>query len=251
MQSSRGNGKFFDFQGSLTLFTFFVSCTFLFGLASCTFKEYKDNPNSNLDLQNIKPWFVSLNEAVIQPACIHCHNGTDPKAPSFLTYEDVMKEVVANHPEKSQFYLALQGVSGTMPKNEGPLPAAAVQMIYNWIQSGASEYGETPPSDPPESLEPNYPSIFKLIISKRCLGCHTGDAKDGGGLDLSTYTSMTTNFLYDSMIVPGEPQKSDLYIMLTLTDPAKRMPQPKGTPALLPEELSAIETWIKNGGSEK
>jgi len=55
---------------------------------------------------------------------------------------------------------------------------------------------------------------------------------------------------YDSIMLtgdvqPGRPDNSDVYEMITETDPSKRMP--KGQPALPPEQIAIIRKWILQG----
>jgi len=84
------------------------------------------------------------------------------------------------------------------------------------------------------------------IFAQHCTGCH-GEQKAAAKMRLHTAAALKEKWDADKdLIVPGEPEKSELYERITLpADDKKRMPQ-KADP--LPKELiDLIGQWIKEG----
>lgn len=81
------------------------------------------------------------------------------------------------------------------------------------------------------------------IIQSGCaiVGCHGGGSAEDG-VDLTTYESIIAT----ADVEAGDPDGSDLYEVITETDPDKRMPQPPNDP-LTPEQIALIEKWINQG----
>lgn len=81
------------------------------------------------------------------------------------------------------------------------------------------------------------------IISSSCAvaGCHNA-ASAKGGVILDSYE----NIIKYGKIKPGKPADSDLYEVITETDPKKRMPEPPASP--LPQsQIDLIGKWIQQG----
>jgi hypothetical protein len=79
------------------------------------------------------------------------------------------------------------------------------------------------------------------ILQSNCAmtGCHdAGTASDG--VVLTSYSSVMNS----GIVTPGDPGNSDLYEVLTETDPDKLMP-PNG--ALPWAQIQLIQTWIQQG----
>ena len=63
------------------------------------------------------------------------------------------------------------------------------------------------------------------VIVKRCTSCH-GDRKDSGSLRLHTFENlMRGGASGDPSIVAGQPEKSELFKLITATDENDRMPR--------------------------
>ena len=90
--------------------------------------------------------------------------------------------------------------------------------------------------------------IFKLY----CTSCHTppdGVGFKASGLDLTSYKGVMAGTKYGPMIVPGEPQNSNLMWLLDWRgSPQMRMPHDKKQ---LPNgERDTIRTWIGQGAKD-
>jgi hypothetical protein len=94
----------------------------------------------------------------------------------------------------------------------------------------------------------NYETQIQPIFMQHCAGCH-GAEKPAAKLVLITAAGVKEKWKADEhLIVPGEPEKSELYQRITLpADDKKRMPK-KADP--LPKEVTdLIARWIKEGAA--
>lgn len=109
-----------------------------------------------------------------------------------------------------------------------------------------------------------FSGIYRDIISTRCAGpvCHSGGSTGGSlnftmGADASSVRTGLINRAASgsectssgsSLVVPGSPDTSLLYLKLTDTPPCgSRMPP---TGALAPADLARIRTWIQDGAAD-
>ena len=83
------------------------------------------------------------------------------------------------------------------------------------------------------------------IFVRKCQSCHGLD-KNKGGYRLHTFELLMKKGDGDSPpIVAGQPERSELYRLITASDEEDRMPQ-KGA-ALPSAEIHSIEEWIREG----
>jgi WD40 repeat protein len=83
------------------------------------------------------------------------------------------------------------------------------------------------------------------ILAKRCQTCH-GPEKAKGKFRLDAFVRLQQPGKSKAApIVAGHPDKSELYRLITSTDPDERMPQ-KADP-LPPAEVQVIRRWIEQG----
>jgi hypothetical protein len=80
--------------------------------------------------------FTLVNSQILQPSCVACHGAVAPAAGiSFATYAATSTSVVAGNPAASILYVQIE--QGLMPQGAPPLPAAQLQLLSDWITSGA------------------------------------------------------------------------------------------------------------------
>jgi hypothetical protein len=87
----------------------------------------------------------------------------------------------------------------------------------------------------------NFVRDVRPILAKNCFGCHGPDEKARKAklrLDLEDGAK--------AVIVPGEPDASDLVKRIT-ADGDDRMPPPKTGPALPAEQIETLTKWVKQG----
>lgn len=83
------------------------------------------------------------------------------------------------------------------------------------------------------------------LLHRRCETCH-GEESAKGRYRLDTFAALKKPGESDlPALVPGKPAESELYRLLTETDPHDRMPQ-KAEP-LPATEIALVERWIKEG----
>ncbi|MGY8671746.1 MAG: c-type cytochrome domain-containing protein, partial [Verrucomicrobiia bacterium] len=86
------------------------------------------------------------------------------------------------------------------------------------------------------------------LFYQRCFSCHSEkEEKPKGGLKLDSVTSIRES----GVIVPGQPEKSELLIRISLAhDDDDFMPPPKGgAQPFDAEEFAMMEAWIREGAS--
>ena len=86
------------------------------------------------------------------------------------------------------------------------------------------------------------------IFKGRCIGCHQpgGEGLEKSGLDLSTYEGVMKGTKLGKMVIPGDPETSNLMWLLDWrASPALRMPH--GKKKLSVCDRDAIRAWIREG----
>ena len=83
------------------------------------------------------------------------------------------------------------------------------------------------------------------IFKTHCLECHGESRK--GGLDLRTHETLLKGSASGRVVVPHDPQKSKLYLLVSHANPDEVMPPKK--PKIPEEDVQAIAEWIEDGGS--
>jgi Planctomycete cytochrome C len=95
--------------------------------------------------------------------------------------------------------------------------------------------------DPPV----NFAKQIKPILADRCVECHNSETLLGE-LNLQNGALAMRKRKLGPVIVPGDPEKSMLYLVLTL--PAKDKKAMPATGHRIPkDEVSLIRQWIKEG----
>jgi len=89
---------------------------------------------------------------------------------------------------------------------------------------------------------------IKSIFSQKCYACHAvSKGKVKGDLALDTPDKLAEVISPNGQIIPGDPAKSTLLISCKLPDDDDDSMPPKGKNRLTPAEITALETWIKEG----
>ena len=104
-----------------------------------------------------------------------------------------------------------------------------------------------------EANEIQYARHIKPLFAARCVACHGGDVKNvKGGLDLTTPIRTGDSRTGDSgqpAIVPGDAQRSPLYLAVSRHDAAWSPMPPKEADKLNVTEIEWIRQWIDGGAS--
>ncbi len=206
----------------------------LFILTSCgNYSETKgvleDSFSRNLDAPID---FETINEAIIQPHCISCHQ-------QYSTYDGVKNE--ANS--------ILNAVTtNRMPKNTAPLSNSKKELLAAWVAAG-TPLGTDAPPPVNQKLEATWVSLSSKVFFPKCLVCHNpqGQAKF---LDLSSrqafFEQRDRDFGGEKLLNFEQPEES--YLISVINDPFEPMPPIwSNIEQLKPEEVEVIIEWIEKG----
>jgi cytochrome b561 len=91
-----------------------------------------------------------------------------------------------------------------------------------------------------------YLDIVGPSLDRRCGFCHSDD-QSRGGLSLTSYESIMQGGRSGRAVIPGQPDKSDLYRRITLPMDHKDFMPKDGKPPLGQSEVAAIRWWIAQG----
>lgn len=86
----------------------------------------------------------------------------------------------------------------------------------------------------------------KPIIKKYCLPCHLEENENPSGLSLDNYKLLMKGGNHGNTVVPGKPDKSNLYLKL-LPDPPFGKQMARNRRRLTEEEVKVIYDWIGQG----
>ena len=90
---------------------------------------------------------------------------------------------------------------------------------------------------------------IRPLLADNCLACHGPDAnKRKAGLRLDTREGLFEKTdKHEAAVVPGKPEKSELWKRIITTNPDDRMPPEDSHKELKPEQIERIKTWILAG----
>jgi mono/diheme cytochrome c family protein len=92
---------------------------------------------------------------------------------------------------------------------------------------------------------------IRRVLAENCLRCHGPDAKDRkgskGGLRLDTREGALAEKDGFTPIVPGHPEKSELYLRITETNEEDVMPPLDSGKKLTAREIALLKAWIEQG----
>ncbi len=94
--------------------------------------------------------------------------------------------------------------------------------------------------------KPTFTKDVAPIIKKYCLPCHLAENDNPSKLSMDSYDVLMLGGEHGDIVVPGKPEKSNLYIKL-LPDPPFGKQMARNRKRLTPEELKVIYDWIKHG----
>jgi mono/diheme cytochrome c family protein len=89
------------------------------------------------------------------------------------------------------------------------------------------------------------------IFKGRCESCHqpNGEGTAKSGLDLTTYAGLMKGTKFGPMVIPGDPDSSNLMLLLDWrASPDLRMPH--GKKQLSTCDRNAIRAWIREGAKD-
>lgn len=91
----------------------------------------------------------------------------------------------------------------------------------------------------------DFSTQIKPILNKHCISCHGGVKRNAQFSLLFRHEALDTAESGKFVIIPGDPEHSEMMRRITSTDPEVRMPY-KEEP-LSQEEIQTLRQWIKEG----
>ncbi|MGH7128758.1 MAG: c-type cytochrome domain-containing protein, partial [Planctomycetaceae bacterium] len=138
---------------------------------------------------------------------------------------------------------------GSMPPEEEEirLPRVSQQeleILREWIALGAPRFVADDPASPTPPVVPDSPLALevKRIFIRRCYECHRYEEAKGG-IKILNHRLLTH---VRHVVVPGEPEQSELYQLITRSDIELVMP-PQPLERLNAEEIATVRRWIAEG----
>ena len=101
----------------------------------------------------------------------------------------------------------------------------------------------------PQAAEPlRYNRDIRPILSDNCFSCHGFDPKHREAkLRLDTAEGATADHDGVRAIVPGDVEKSELWVRLNHTDKDEVMPPPKSHKTVTAAQKEMLRSWIQQG----
>lgn len=236
-QQSFKNNIFVKNSKHIWLFVLVVS---LFTL-SCK-HEPDDTANPEPPADECDTTLVTYNASVIpilQNNCYSCHSGTVPSAGLDLSNYDQLAFVAQN----GSLMGAIKHEPGFTPMPDGlpKLSDCDINTLAKWISDTTFTDPDIGQECDPDTVYFQNEILPLLVSSCGVAGCHDPETAEGGVI-LTDYTSI----MQTADVRPGNPEGSDLYEMITESDPDDRMPPPPNQP-LNAEQIARIERWILQG----
>ena len=101
-----------------------------------------------------------------------------------------------------------------------------------------------------EQANINYNLDIRPILADNCYACHGPDAKTRqANLRLDTKAGAFSEPSGYPVIIPGEPEESELHLRIISNDDNYRMPPADFNKTLTPEQIEAITQWISEGAT--
>jgi mono/diheme cytochrome c family protein len=169
---------------------------------------------------------------LFQEQCVACHSEANALGDVDLSsYEGALGSVEPGDPDASSL-VVLQAEGG----HAGQFSAEELELVRQWIESGALETAESGTASPePEPEAGVIWSDLAAMLESKCGACHN-EANALGDVDLSSYEGALGS------VEPGDPDASVLVVL-----------QAEGGHAgqLEADELELVRQWIESGALEE
>ena len=190
---------------------------------------------------------------IFQAHCLVCHgdnmqqNGLDLRTrDSVLQGGESGSAIVPGSSAKSLLFEQI--TSGAMPVGVNRLSDQEVELIQQWIDSGALVVGESVEDALQHSTAAiRETEIMVAILHVKCIVCH-GKQIQEAGLDLRTRAGMLKGGTSGPAMVPGNPENSLLIKRIAATEmPPPEKQFPFFVRAVTSSELQKLRDWIAAG----
>jgi tRNA A-37 threonylcarbamoyl transferase component Bud32/mono/diheme cytochrome c family protein len=195
-------------------------------------------------------------QEILHRYCWECH-GKDPDNIEKFDVFDFQalldakrKMVVPGLPDDSRLIKRI--VDESMPPQEyEELPRMSgveLNVLRDWIAGGAPPFPhrELASPAPPSPEEAAAAAAVKDIFRDYCYSCHRFGRAEGG-IKILNHDLLVNK---RKVVVPGNPETSELYELVVTKDQHRMMPPVKMTQRPSSEEIDAIRRWIVLGAPE-
>jgi hypothetical protein len=122
-------------------------------------------------------------------------------------------------------------------------------LILNGAHTRAG--GDSPPW-PASKPSLDFDRDIRPILSENCFACHGPDAKARkADLRLDRKDDVFRDRGGYAIIVPGDPEASELIQRIQSDDPLEKMPPPKARKQLKPDQIGKLTRWVAGGAPWK
>src|SRR5689334_2388917 len=121
-----------------------------------------------------------------------------------------------------------------------------VSLLLLW---GTPLRAEPPGQKPSEPAEVSYYRHVLPVFQQHCQGCHQPAKPQGGFVMTSHADLLKAGDSKDSGVVPGQPEKSAVFRLITPQD-GKPPTMPRGKAPLIEREVALIKKWIAQGAKD-
>lgn len=212
-------------------------------LVSCKHDPDPITPNPNPDptvCDTTQVTYPGTVVPILEAYCFGCHSGATPSAALDLTDYSRLAFVAQN----GSLLGSITHASGyaPMPQNAPKMSDCNIRLITKWVNDTTFNIDPNPvPSCDPDTVFFQNEILPLLVSSCGVIGCHDpGTAEDG--IVMTDYASIISA----GIIRPGNPTDSELYEVITESDPEDRMPPIPKEP-LNSIQIAKIEKWIRQG----
>jgi serine/threonine protein kinase/cytochrome c5 len=194
-------------------------------------------------------------QRILHKYCYECH-GQDAKnierkldvSNYDLLIDEKRNMVVAGHPELSRLVQRIEDES-MPPQKAEEMPRVSheeLDILRAWVRGGAPRFPEwTEPPKPPEltAEEAALAAQVKQVFKTYCHSCHNY-RKLEGGIKIMNHDHLVAK---RKVIIPGDPDGSELYQLMVTDEPDRIMPPPEEKKRPTPAEIEAVRRWIELG----
>lgn len=178
-----------------------------------------------------------------------CHDGSGESEYELTDYLGISHLVVSGKPYESEVYKAIIAKTGDdrMPPDK-PLSIESRMIIRLWIEQGARLTScPDATSQPPDYVNPRAcfsRDILPVLVSGCAMtGCHDAVTHEADYIFAGYSTTMQA-------VIPGNPEESKLYEVITAPDGEDRMP-PAPLSRLTSAQIDSIAAWISYGALDE
>lgn len=199
---------------------------------------------------------------IINAHCVDCHSGNNPGGGLKLDTFAGWKAGGSSRVPLARVLIPRLTTPGPgrMPKDQQPLPVDQLQTIVRWMQEGfkfdgASDAAPIGEKESEEEVEPvmipqptgnetvSFTKDVAPFIVNICIQCHSGNEPDGEYV-MATFEGIMRGGASGQVIVPGEPEKSRLWLMVSNQEQPR---MPPGQRRITRANYDALTTWIREG----